>query len=213
MPQGFLQQTAQYLWQTYGTGLQDFCLVFPNKRASLFFNKWLSQCTEKPIWSPEYRSIDSLMSDLSELRITDRLQAAATLYRTFRDLTGSSKDFDNFYHLGELILNDFNEIDKQMAPAGALFRNIADLNTLTDDFSFLTPNQIDAVRQFWASFGEQTEDKEIKKDFAGLWPLLSPLYDAFRERLARQGTGYEGMVYRTAAERIAQDGGGRLSRP
>ena len=213
MPQGFLQQTAQYLWQTYGTGLQDFCLVFPNKRASLFFNKWLSQCTEKPIWSPEYRSIDSLMSDLAELRITDRLQAAATLYRTFRDLTGSSKDFDNFYHLGELILNDFNEIDKQMAPAGALFRNIADLNTLTDDFSFLTPNQIDAVRQFWASFGEQTEDKEIKKDFAGLWPLLSPLYDAFRERLARQGTGYEGMVYRTAAERIAQDGGGRLSRP
>ncbi|MCR5714343.1 MAG: PD-(D/E)XK nuclease family protein [Bacteroidales bacterium] len=213
MPQGFLQQTAQYLWQTYGTELQDFCLVFPNKRASLFFNKWLSQCTGQPIWAPEYRSIDSLMSDLAELRITDRLQAAVTLYRTFRDLTGSSKSFDEFYHLGELILNDFNEIDKQLAPAGALFRNMADLGTLADDFSYLTPNQIEAVRQFWTSFGEQTGDKDLKKNFSGLWPLLAPLYQAFRERLAQQGNGYEGMVYRTAAERIGREGGDRLSRP
>lgn len=202
MAAGFLQQTASYLWNRYGTDLQHFCLVFPNKRAPLFFSRYLSQCTDTPIWAPAYSSTESLVTDITGWHITDRLHALVTLYHTFKDIAHYRKEFSEFWQMGELILNDFDEIDRQMAPAAALFRNVADLNALKQDFSFLTPNQEEAIREFWKNFGEN-EGKDLKQHFTGIWPLLAPLYEAFHERLAEECTGYEGMVQRRAAEMLS----------
>ena len=51
----FLKQVAHDLYTKTNGDFAHLAVVFPNKRASLFFNEYLAQEADRPIWSPAYK--------------------------------------------------------------------------------------------------------------------------------------------------------------
>jgi hypothetical protein len=99
-----------------------------------------------------------------------------------------------------MLLNDFNDVDKYMADAKQLFRNVHDFRSMDDDLAHLTEKQKDAIRRFWTNFMPVGES-ETKKQFQETWQILYQLYTSFRTELQQKGLAYEGMMFREVAER------------
>ena len=196
----FLHGVARTLYDCYGDELSSMSLVFPNRRSRLFFVDELSAIVRKPVWEPHYVSIDEMMENISGLHPVDRVRAIAELYDIYSQY--HSETFDTFYFWGEMLLNDFDAIDKYMIDAEMLFSNIRDLRNIEDDFAYLTENQRNIISRFWNTFGLETDYSRQKRDFISIWRTLAEIYRRFREKLLGMGCGYVGMIHRMAAEKI-----------
>jgi Fe-S-cluster formation regulator IscX/YfhJ/CRISPR/Cas system-associated exonuclease Cas4 (RecB family) len=192
---------ARYIYETHPDDLGDCCIVFPNRRAGLFFSQYLSEITDKPIWSPAFLTINELMQEFSDLQIADNLILVFELYKVFRDKKKTSESFDEFYYWGEMLLNDFDDIDKHLVNSNDLFQNLAALKNIQDQLGYLTENQLEAINNFWNSF---TKDKYSvhQEDFIRLWDVLPEIYNLFNQNLNQKKIAYEGMIYRQVAENI-----------
>ena len=133
----FLYQVATLFYQQYGAEIHRLAFVFPNRRAGLFFQKYLSGISEKPLFSPSILTINDLFMQLSGKHPADKIQMLFRLYELYKQRSGSSESFDEFIYWGEMLLNDFDDIDKYMVDARMLFRNVSDLKSLDDDFNYL----------------------------------------------------------------------------
>ena len=91
-------------------------------------------------------SIGELMERLSGLRGSDRVKLITELYKVYSRVHDES--FDTFYFWGDMLLADFDQIDKYLIDADMLFSNIGDLKALEGDHSYLTDDQIRVIRQF-----------------------------------------------------------------
>ena len=197
----FLQLVARHLYARIGTDLSRTAIVFPNKRASLFFNEYLTAESDKPLWSPAYLSISELFHQLSPLQTGDSIRLVFELYKTFVQVTGSQESLDDFYFWGELLISDFDDVDKNLVDADRLFTNLQDLKALSDDPSFLSPEQGEALRQFFLNFSIEKRT-ELKKRFLSIWDKLGDIYRAYRASLQAQGMAYDGMMQRAAVESL-----------
>ena len=148
----FLKEVAEDLYRTYGARLEELCLVFPNRRAGLFFNKYLGESLEQPVWSPSIYTIQDLMARISELDYADDLELISRLYKIYSEIRGSAESFDEFFYWGEIMLADFDEVDKYMVNSSDIFRNLADLKDLERSFQYLTPEQLELIQRFWSTF-------------------------------------------------------------
>ena len=200
---GFITEVADALYRRYGDDISSLRLVFPNRRAQLFFCDALSSLIHRPLWQPAFVSIGELMERLSGLRGSDRVKLITELYKVYSRVHDES--FDTFYFWGDMLLADFDQIDKYLIDADMLFSNIGDLKALEGDHSYLTDDQIRVIRQFWQSFGSGSSCSDEQRHFLTIWESLADIYHRFRESLSAQGLAYEGMVYRAAAERLLDD--------
>lgn len=198
--QTFLQEVARDLYDRYGEQIAACELLFPSRRARLFFAEALAEVVEKPVWQPRQTTIDELMEEIAGLKTGDRLRLVTELYQIYS--TYHHESFDRFYFWGDLLLSDFDMIDKYRIDAGQLFRNIFELKELEADLSYLTPEQLAIIRHFWTVVDDTTNLTEEKQRFLAIWRTLLPIYEAFRARLQQLGIGYGGMVQRAAAERL-----------
>ncbi|MBQ5620676.1 MAG: PD-(D/E)XK nuclease family protein, partial [Alistipes sp.] len=196
----FLEEVAQDLYARYGEQLASCRLLFPSRRARIFFEDALSECIERPMWQPHYTTIDELMSSLSGLHVGDKLRLVTELYKVYS--THHDEPFDKFYFWGEMLLSDFDMIDKYRIDADQLFTNITDLKELEADLSYLTERQQEIIRRFWSSLGPEESLTEQKHKFLRIWRSLPKIYHAFRRRLTELGIGYGGMLQRRALERL-----------
>lgn len=200
----FLQIVAEDVFGRYGADLSRVAVVFPNKRAGLFFNEALAELSERPVWSPAYLSISDLFRSLSRLKSGDPVKLVCELYRVFRQETGSSETLDDFYYWGELLISDFDDVDKNLVDAGRLFANLKDLKEIMNDYDFLDEEQEQAIQQFFRNFSIERRT-ELKERFISLWNVLGNIYHRYRQMLEEQGIAYEGMLYREAIERLDAD--------
>ena len=195
----FLYQVASLFYERYGVEVSHLAFVFPNRRAGLFFKKYLSEVVGKPLFSPTILTIHDLFVRLSDKQPADRIGMLFRLYGIYVRLSGSTESFDDFLHWGEMLLNDFDDIDKYMVNAHSLFRNVTDLHELEQGLDFLSKEQVAAIRSFWSSFRNDTPNKQR---FLAVWQILYELYKAFRASLAEEGKAYEGMIFREVVERL-----------
>ena len=192
----FLAYVAEDIIQKYGTNLSRTAVVFPNKRASLFLNDQLARLTNgKPLWSPAYITISELFRQQSSLSVADPIKLVCDLHKSFCLHTGSDETLDKFYGWGQLLISDFDDIDKNMADANRVFANLRDIHEL-DDLSYLTDEQRQLLKHFFSHFTEEHET-ELKQRFLRLWSHFIDIYHDFNERLAQQGLAYEGALYRS----------------
>jgi hypothetical protein len=196
----FLEKIASHIYETYGNSLEAQCMVFPNRRAGLYFLKYLSAKAGKPVWAPSVKTINELFGLSSSLKLAESETLIFELYRIYRNLNPGAENFDDFYFWGELLLNDFDDIDKYLADSGKLFDNLADIRKIDEKFGGLTPEQLEVVKQFWVNFSDGTLTAE-KEDFLRIWALLPRLYTGFRKSLEGKGIAYEGMIFRELAEK------------
>ena len=202
--QPFLQLVAHDLYTKIGNDLSRTVLVFPNKRANLFFNEYLAEESDQPIWSPAAMSISDLLQKLSVQKTGDPIRLVCELYKVFKEETESRETLDDFYFWGELLISDFDDVDKNMVDADKLFSNLQDLKNLMDDYEFLDEEQEEAIRQFFQNFSIERRT-ELKEKFIFLWDKLGIIYHRYRENLAELGIAYEGMLYRNVIEQLDTD--------
>lgn len=200
----FLQQIASLFYQQYGAEVSRLAFVFPNRRTGLFFQKYLSEVADKPLFSPTILTINDLFVQLSGKQTADRINMLFMLYDIYVRHSGSTETFDEFLYWGEMLLNDFDDVDKYMADARMLFTNVTDLREIENDFSFLDAEQIAAIRIFWSSFYPKG-DSPNQEEFLAVWKILYTLYNDLRDALAAEGRGYEGMIFREVVEQMEQN--------
>ena len=202
----FIEEVALRLYEKYGDELSSLTMVMPSKRARLFFAEALSKIAQRPIWEPNFTSIDDIMCELSALGKADKLRLIAELHKVYSNY--HKENFDEFYHWGEMLAADFDMVDKYMVDASQLFSNISDLKELESDMSYLTPEQIALINRFWRTLTGDSkaviESSNAKSRFLTVWQSLGKIYDEFRSRLRKLGVGYTGMIYREAVERLCE---------
>ena len=217
----FLKQVAEYY---YSKGdVERRCFVFPNRRSMAFFMKWLSEAvadaqkaglSPRPIMSPGMFTINDLFFKVAGCRQADRVTQLLELYECYRELNPKAESLDEFIFWGDIILADFNDVDKYLVEPVQLFTNVADYKQLQDNFSYLTPTQRKAIEGFISHFNDvsgkltvdlDTENPDVKGRFLQIWNILYPLYKQFNERLSSKGLAYEGMVYRGLAQRLKNE--------
>ena len=197
----FLQMVAHDLYTKIGSDLSRTAIVFPNKRAGLFFNEFLAAESTAPLWSPAYVSISELLGQLSPWKKGDSIRLVCELYQIFREETGSEEKLDDFYFWGELLISDFDDADKNLVDTSRLFSNLQELKSIMEGYDFLDKEQEEAIRQFFHNFSIEKRT-ELKAKFISLWDRLGTIYRRYHERLAKLGIAYEGMMYREVIERL-----------
>ena len=197
MNKTFLEYVAEDIIGKYGTDLSRIAVVFPNKRAALFLNEHLARIAGQPVWSPAYITISDLFRQHTDLKPADPIKLICDIHKSFTKCTGIDETLDHFYGWGQLLLADFDDIDKNMADADSIFCNLKDIHEL-DDISYLDNEQKEMLKRFFANFSDDI-DSELKKRFLSLWSHFGDIYHDYNRRLTEQGIGYEGAIYRKVA--------------
>jgi len=180
---------------------EQLTFIFPNRRAALYFRKHLSEVITKPVFSPRLLTIEDFIASFSIYQIPDKLELVHRLHGVYNQVVGSHPEpFDQFYFWGEMLLRDFNEIDKYLVNAGQLFRDLRNQKELDSSFDYLTEAQKKFLLDFWNEFDDHITDN--KKQFIAMWGKLFTLYTSYREHLQQDQLAYEGLAHREVAENI-----------
>lgn len=190
----FLHYVAEDIISKYGTDLSHIAVVFPNKRAALFLNEELAKISKTPLWAPSYFTISDLFKSFSALAIGDPIKLVCELYNSYEKITKKDETLDHFYDWGQLLISDFDDVDKNMADAKQVFSNVANIHSL-DDVSYLSEEQKEILKTFFLNFSDDHNSK-LKELFLSLWDKLGEIYNDFKIRLRKQHIAYEGMLYR-----------------
>jgi RecB family exonuclease len=214
----FLQQLANAYIKNEVADLANFCFVFPNKRSAIFFKNYLknrlieTKNDNDTVFLPSLTTISSFINQFVDTIEASRTELLFTLYNTYIEITHEkSYEFDNFRYWGEMLLNDFNDIDRYLINAHDLYKNIVDFKDIKSNH--LTKNQVKTINHYfgkgepvtynddklWAS---STGSNNPETKYLNNCRILEKLYNEFRKRLTSKGYHYSGMAYRRVAENI-----------
>ena len=211
----FLKQVADHYYRS--GRLSDRCFVFPNRRAMVFFRKHLGDALaldplSSPICVPKMLTINDFFHQTLDIRPSDKVRLLLALYESYCAVNPAHESLDEFIFWGDVILADFDDVDKYLVDPRQIFTNIRDLKEIQDSLSYLSETQRKAlealVNHFRDKSGAVSADfsaSDVKGRFLQLWNILGDLYEGFRDNLESKGMAYEGMVYRSLAERLQNE--------
>jgi len=202
----FLQEVAENVSKKYAEKANKICLIFPNKRAGVFFRRYYAEIQNKTTFPPQIFDIAAFIKSITKLNKPDNLSLIFDLYRIFKQLNvnefeNNTYTFDKFFHLGEILLRDFSLIDSYLVDAESLFKNIADIQEIETLYDYFTEEQKDALRNFWQSFTLEKQSDE-KRKFLTLWNKLPLVYKSFSEQLLMANQAYEGLMFKFLASKL-----------
>lgn len=204
MKNSFLHQTAAHLLAEHGKDLQHVLVLMPNQTGINFFRKALAESAQSAVWAPVCLTPGKQMEKASGLVIGNKITLAAELHRVYQTVLNLEPEpFERFFPWADLLLDDFDDIDKYLADAKVLYANLAGLKNINEQFSYLTEEQIALIKRFWKSY-EEPSITESKERFLRIWEKLYEVYHTFTTILPQKGYGYEGLLHRKAVENPAQ---------
>jgi len=187
MDKGFLPRLARHFYGEYGNSLHKVAFVFPNRRAGLFFKKYLREEMTENLWAPPVFAFSDFVSSLSELRCAEPLELVFELYQVYSSKVNHfRRDFEDFYPWGKMILADFDEIDEFLIDSGELFRHLKEYGEI---------EKLDLKGK-----------SDIYKRYVGFWGDLEILYREFKRDLKAKNKAYQGLIYREVAEHFPVKG-------
>ena len=211
----FLKQVADHY---YNIGEADkCCFIFPNRRSLVFFTRHLCQAVKdsdvlsRPIVAPEMLTINDFFHKVGGMHSVERVRLLIELYDCYKECNPKAETLDEFIFWGDVILSDFNDVDKYLVDPKQLFANISDLKKIQDTYTYLTDTQRKAIEAFVSHFSDlsgrltvnlDSDEPDVKGKFLMIWNILHGLYELFNTRLREKGMAYEGMVYRQLAQRL-----------
>lgn len=195
----FLKQVAQYLYNHNEISLQQTTIIVPNRRSGVFFTAYLNECVSHAMIAPEVLTISELVGSLSENQEADKIAQLFLLHEIYQQTTGHIETLDEFYFWGEILLHDFNDIDKYLIDADDLFRNIKDLKEIESHFDYLNERQRKAIKEFWG-IDLEANGSTNRTQFLNIWSKLATVYHRFKQKLRTQKACYNGMFYRDLVE-------------
>ncbi len=197
---GFLYQIADQLQEAYGEDMSRVTVIFPNQRAGLYLRQILKERSGDPVWAPDIISFREFIQRESQLTVPDSLYLTFELFKTYRKVLPGTESFEDFYFWGQMLLRDFDELDKYLIPAKHLYRDLSRQKELDMTFDFLSSEQKDLVREFWSGFEDRHSESQVQ--FLQVWNRLFDVYEQYLTNLRKDGYTYEGSMYRELAEKI-----------
>lgn len=204
----FLENICDEIIKENKNIISDICVVFPSKRAGIFFRSILGKKLNQPTWAPTICSIENFIEELSGCVFTEKLELLFELYSVYlrvmqeektilEEETGyinlsEEENFESFYPWGEMLLNDFDTIDKYLVNTSFLFKRIIDLKEIDELFPIELQEEF---RKFWGTLFDK-KPTNAKNNFLNIWQILGRLYDEYKESLIGKDMCYEGMAYK-----------------
>lgn len=215
MKSKFLEQVAEVFVgkEPLEENLSRYCFVFPNRRSSVFFRKYLGELAGRPIKAPVILTVDELFERLSNLVVLDELTLLFRLWKSYTKVqrlrqraAGVAEEklynepLDEFFYWGKILLSDFNDIDQYLVEAEQLFTNVKDLEHLSTGFEWMTDKQMEAAKRLSVLSKDISDKQEIKRRYFDIWDSLLDVYKDFRSALIADGKAYNGLRMRVVAE-------------
>ena len=183
--------------------MSQLTVVFPSRRAGLFLEQALAEVSPTPVWAPRCCTISELFQEASPYTLADNIESVCRIYRAYRQHVADAWPLDKFYGWGEILLSDFNEVDKHLVEPRALFTNIADMRQL-DDNSYINAEQERALQHFFAGFSV-ADSTELKRRFLVLWNAMADIHEQLINDMRADGVLYEGALQRDIIERLQRN--------
>ncbi len=207
----FLKQVADH-YMSEGD-ISSRCLIFPNRRSQVFFKKYLGEAVAaagSPIIAPESLTINDFFYRIAAVQASDRVSLLLELYDCYKALNPAAEPLDEFIFWGDVILGDFDDVDKYLVDPKRIFTNVKEFREIQDSFSYLSDTQREAMERFVRHFkspsgAPATGNGDVKERFLQIWNILLPLYESFRAALSGKGMSYEGMTYRNLVDRLGTE--------
>ncbi len=197
----FLDRVAVKLHEQHGNNMERQVVVLPSRRAGLYLSRALARLSDRPQWSPSMMTVSELFRSFSDLMPADTETMIFELYGVYKNRYGDEMSFDEFWPWGEVIINDFNDIDLYMADADKLYSNISDMKEIDERFGGLTDEQTEIIRGFWKSFNPGSQAGEARLRFRAVWQKMAPLYRDFCDVMRQKRMAGDGMLCRDVAMR------------
>ena len=201
--ESFLKLVTQDIYNKYSGDFSNICIVLPNKRPELYIQKYLSEISDKTIIVPKIFTINELVSNYSNLIELDDLTLTYKLFNSFKKYLKTNEDFDKFYFWGQMLLNDFDDIDKELVDAEIIFKNLAEVKEYNFLFDYLSDEQIELIELFWGAFKTKKSSKN-KQQFLEIWNKLYDIYTDFNKSLRTESFAYPGMIYRDVYNNLSE---------
>lgn len=198
----FLQEIAFYINQNKIDEFDHLDIIFPNRRAGLFFRQHLASMIDRPIWAPRILSIEDFIKGHSQLQAADNLSLVVLLYQVYHRHLPQQQSLDAFYYWGDMMLKDFDDIDKSLASAESIFSNLFSQKEIESRFDYIEEAQKQLIKNFWGAFGDKLSQEQ--QVFLQLWEKLYPVYEGFKKLLLDKNIGYDGMIYKEVTENVDQ---------
>lgn len=211
----FLKRVAEH-YRSANKHFNDSCFVFPTRRAGLFFKSALVQVIDKPLFAPAIYSIEDFVFSITGFKPASELELVFELFICYRELIQNKKlkieypelaevlipqeTFDSFYPWGELVIRDFDIVDKELVHPSDIFKIIEYEKELESKF---TPEISEELIKFWGTVFK-SKNETIAKNFLKLFNILNELYLLFTDRLIKKGATYDGLTYRYIIEHIEE---------
>jgi len=201
----FLNIIAADMLSHFSHDMRDVVVVFPGKRAGMFLSRELALLSDKPVWAPQYCMMSDLFQSLTPIQIVDQLECICQLHRVMQEVLGQdyTETLDEFWSWGEVLMTDFDDIDKHLANAKAIFTNIADQERLKN-IDYLDDNQRDTLERFFGHFSLKNSTL-LQEKFLKTWDHMFEVYTRLRETLLSEGKLWEGALYRYVIEQMQAD--------
>ena len=206
----FLEEVAEKVYRDHPK-LESVTMVFPNRRAILYFRKHLTALISRPAFAPRMMTIEDFFQSLSGTKVPDKLMLISILFKSYQQVINTYPEdgdpdniqrLEDFYFWGEMLLRDFEEVDKYLVPPEQLFKDLSHQKELDASFDFLTDEQKAFLKNFWSSF--DVTPSANKGRFLRMWRRLWHVYKKFGSDLSERGLAYEGMLQRKVAESLEQ---------
>lgn len=214
----FLRSVAQYYCKVNThSRFSDITFVLPNKRAAGFLKKYMRAELDAVTMMPRFMTMRTFLDILSERPEGSSIQLLFTLYDAYRNVLkklgrhSSTREFDSFIFWGDMMLSDFDDIDKTLANADSVFKNIRDIKDIVTDY--LSDEQKEVIRrvwgesrlttcitEFWAHLSEDAPEDSVSRKFLYLWEIMADIYKEFHRLLELQQMASAGTQYKTAVD-------------
>jgi len=180
----FLEETLAKIKEET-SALSELVIILPSKRACGFLLNHLKSSADKTFFSPKISSIEEFIQEISNLKIIDPTELLFESYKVYlKVISNQEKDsFEVYSSWATPLLNDFNEIDRHLISTNSFFNYLSTIKNINH-------------------WGVQNEQTQLVKNYLKFWNSLPSFYDLLRTELIHKNQGYQGLIYREAAENI-----------
>ena len=186
----FLEIIAERLLNKFPKSMENIAVVLPSKRSVVFLKSYLSKLITKPIFLPQFFSVEEFIENLSNLKVLDNLSLQFYLYQSYLQNPPNQADsFDKFMNWSSMLLHDFNEVDRNLVDSKDIFTNLKNVKEL-ENWSL----------EEW-SFSE-SELTDSQKNYVDFYNRFFQWYQDFNSLLLKNNHAYQGMAYKKAALEI-----------
>ena len=186
----FLDKIADRLLKKFPETMEGVLVVVPSKRAVIFLKHYLSKKIKEPIYLPEFYSIEEFIEQISGLTVLDNISLQFRLYKVYlKNAPKKADTFDEFMNWSNVLLHDFNDIDRGLVDAEAIYTNLKDVKEL-ENWSV----------ENWSLSNDNLSP--LQNDYVSFFESMHSWYKTFKQELLAENLAYQGLAYRNAAQKI-----------